>query len=192
MRSLQSLLQAEQPPFPQHSSSSSLSIGAFLMLGFISQRFPEPWRVVLSLNFVFTVPVHGWWFLHSEEPLGKPHFCNHQARTVGIVKGIDFLCHIICEPSPSSAVSCSTNLCKGIWRDLKGLNCFILTGSLGSGNIAPWNTLEQALKNAHRVCSSRSGTCGVLRTWALIGNEQKDKKPCPAPQLLPPGWWGDQ
>lgn len=32
----------------------------------------------------------------------------------------------------------------------------------------------------------------MLRTWALVGNEQKDKKPHPAPQLLPPAWWGGQ
>lgn len=31
-------------------------------------------------------------------------------------------------------------------RDLKDLNSFILTASLGSGNIVPWSTLEQTLK----------------------------------------------
>lgn len=82
----------------------------------------------------------------QQQPLGKPHFCNHQARTVGTVKVIDFLCHVICEPFPTSAVPYNTNLSKGIWRDLKDLNSFILTGSLGSGNIVPWGTLEQAFK----------------------------------------------
>lgn len=31
-------------------------------------------------------------------------------------------------------------------RALKDLNSFILTGSLGSGDIVPWSTLEQAFK----------------------------------------------
>lgn len=57
---------------------------------------------------------------------------------------IDFLCHVIREPFPTSAVPCSTIFLKEFPRDLKDLNSFILTGSLGSGNIVPWSTLQQA------------------------------------------------